>query len=109
MFKAPGRQAGELGLEHQPLHHILSPSPTHSRVSQHFLFEWDLFCWFEFLGNSSSNDAGNGTECSLASRRVDCSTSSAESLISASFRLISKAHSSHVEKEPGSHSQDETP
>lgn len=57
----------------------LSPSlfPTHISASKHFLFGWNLFSWFESSRNSSSIDADDGTKWSLASRRADCSTSSA--------------------------------
>lgn len=62
-----------------------SGSPTWAPTPQHFLFGWDLFYWFEFSGSSLSSDIGSGTKCSLASRRVDCSTSPAESVITGSF------------------------
>ena len=74
----------------------LSPSlfPTHTSASKHFLFGWNLFCWFESSRNSSSIDADDGTKWSLASRRADCSTSSA--IPRPRLSLINKAYSSHM-------------
>lgn len=86
----------------------LSLFPTHTSASKHFLFGWSLFCWFESSRNSSSIDADDGTKRSLASRRADCSTSSA--VPHPRLFLWSIKHTLLTwETESGNHLQGETP
>ena len=93
--------SGDLGFEPQPLPY------THQCLQALSLWmEFVLLVWI--FRNSSSIDADDGTKCSLASRRADCSTGSA--IPHPRLFLWSIKHTLLTwETESGNHLQGETP